>query len=231
MIDQKEKKHLESKYIYFTNNVKRVNFINNVDSITDDEIKNIPQCYRYDANQALTLNNSIINEFIEKAYKDIDYSNASGWKYISLDTRVHMLKPGMLPCIGGWHCDDFYRGKNNQPLLENITYNCPQIHYICTIGGTSLPEFIDVPTTLNIDSNAVYKSMNSQIEQLKSNINIRTPLSGEIIKIGPDAIHRGVIATNNAWRVFMRLTFSNHRFPKNEIRTQTQVYLTSMDGW
>jgi hypothetical protein len=222
---------VSNRYVYFTNNVRKVNSMNNIDYITDNQIKVIPQCYRYDANQALSLDNSIINEFIEKCYKNIDYSNSTGWKYTSLDTRVHMLKPGMLPCIGGWHCDDFYRGENNQPLLENINYNCPQIHYICTIGSTSLPEFVDMPLTLNIDSNAVYKSMNEQIEKIRNSIEIYTPRSGEIIKIGPDVIHRGVIATSNAWRVFMRLTFSNHRFPKNEIRTQTQVYLTSMDGW
>jgi hypothetical protein len=230
MIEQEEKKYIEDKYIYFRNNPKHVAHFHNTASLTDDTIKRVPQCYRYDAQEALKLDNPILNQFIDHCLRDMKDSTNT-WKYTPLDTRVHMLKPGMLPCIGGWHCDDFYRDQFGQPVLTDIKVKCPQVHYICTIGETALPEFINSPTTLDIKLATVYKSMNEQVEKNKDNLRIWTPVSGEVIKIGPDDIHRGVLATDSAWRVFMRLTFSNHRFPKNEIRTQTQVYLTNMNGW
>jgi hypothetical protein len=37
------------------------------------------------------------------------------FKYISIDTRTHMLMPKMYPCIPGWHCDDFYCHGGTQP--------------------------------------------------------------------------------------------------------------------
>jgi hypothetical protein len=46
------------------------------------------------------------------------------------------------------------------------------------------------------------------------------------VTFGPLAFHRGVQATEPGWRPFIRLTESNHFPPANEIRVQTQVYLT-----
>lgn len=146
-----------------------------------------------------------------------------------------MLKPTMSPCIGGWHCDDFYRDEfTKQPLLKNIDEVCPQVHYICTIGNTSLPEFFVSDLTTKIDPNNVYGSLQKAtgiVEEDLETWDIYQPKSGEIVKIGPSAIHRGIAADKTGWRLFMRLTYSQHRFPKNEVRTQTQVYLTNMDGW
>lgn len=218
--------------ITFNNALTTVGFVNN-NLATEDAIKKVPQCYRYAANDAIDLDNVIISSFVKTCILDVKNTNFS-YKYTSLDTRVHMLKPTMLPCIGGWHCDDFYRGDNGQPLLKNIDVNCPQRHYICTIGETSLPEFFVSDLTLKIDPDKVYKSLQENSTFSEEEIetwDIYQPKSGEIIRIGPSAIHRGIPADKAGWRLFMRLTFSNHRFPKNEIRTQTQVYLTNMDGW
>jgi hypothetical protein len=219
-----------TQYIKFNNKLTVVDTIKL--PITEDVIKRTPQLYRYSADKAINdFEDVIIHSFIKKCNMDIGTS--FGYKYTSLDTRVHMLKPGMYPCIGGWHCDDFYRDETTgQPLLNNIDEVCPQVHYMCTIGDTALPQFFISDLTAKIDRNNVYKSLQKRLpEKDLETWDIYQPKSGEIVKIGPSAIHRGIAADKSAWRLFMRLTYSKHRFAKNEIRTQTQVYLTNMDGW
>ncbi len=34
------------------------------------------------------------------------FLNALDWEDCLIDSRVHMLMPGMYPCIPGWHHDD-----------------------------------------------------------------------------------------------------------------------------
>lgn len=220
-----------TQYIKFNN---KLTVIDNIKfDVTEEDIKRTPQLYRYSANKALEdFDSAVVNWFIKTCNMHIGTS--FGYKYTSLDTRVHMLKPTMLPCIGGWHCDDFYRGENGQPLLEDIDNLCPQRHYICTIGNTSLPQFFVSDLKIQIDNNNVYKSLQRNSVFRDEDIetwDIYQPKSGEIVQVGPSAIHRGIPADKSGWRLFMRLTYSNHRQPKNEIRTQTQVYLTNMDGW
>ena len=38
-----------------------------------------------------------------------------------IDTRVHMLMPGMYPAIPGWHLDHTPRAENGQPIPEKPT--------------------------------------------------------------------------------------------------------------
>ena len=72
-------------------------------AIGQEEIRRLPQFLR--------ASPEYVNRLGGHSYHAIlDASPIIGnRKYISIDSRVHMLMPGFLPCIGGWHCDDFHR--------------------------------------------------------------------------------------------------------------------------
>src|SRR4051794_6847809 len=36
-------------------------------------------------------------------------------KHVVVDTKIHMLMPGMIPSIPGWHTDGIPRGKSGSP--------------------------------------------------------------------------------------------------------------------
>ena len=103
----------------------------------------------------------------------------SRFKYLSIDSRVHMLMPGWMPCIGGWHCDDFYRpgqvgnhatGGPVQPDLEGIIRDEKYSkHHALVIGDTAPTEFITTPFNLEIPTikpgENLYKKFDQLIEQ------------------------------------------------------------------
>lgn len=159
-----------------------------------------------------------------------------GGRYVSIDSRVHMLMPGWYPCIPGWHCDDFHRPEG-QPALESLL---PIKHYCVVLGAeVSTTEFLwqpaDLPTPTEIyevygSDRPLYAIYNELIEsrQLKT----RRLRSGEVLRFSGLDFHRGLPAERAGWRAFVRVTVSDHREPKDEIRNQTQVYLTApFEGW
>jgi len=156
------------------------------------------------------------------------------WDYISIDTRLSMLMPGMYPCIPGWHCDDFYRPTGGQPNLENAP---PAEHVCIVIGNCSRTRFVAGPIELPLPSatdleggRTVYGVMHRRIEQAQPATMLVS--SGEAWRFSPLTWHRGEPATEMGWRYFLRLTGSNHWTPLNQTRTQTQVYLTEpFRGW
>jgi len=203
------------------------------------EIRHIPQFYRASADYAYRLGGPMVRKFIDSLPLDPRF------KYLSIDSRVHMLMPGWMPCIGGWHCDDFYRPAATanvaafspvQPDLEGIVRDDKYSkHHALVIGDMAPTEFITSPFNMEIPTvkpgENLYKLFDDMIEQ-------NTMLASSFIKPGQIVsfdcfdFHRGTVAQSSGWRLFMRATESNHWEPQNEIRTQTQVYLESFHaGW
>lgn len=160
----------------------------------------------------------------------------SGGRYVSIDSRVSMLMPGWYPCIPGWHCDDFFR-PDGQPALERLL---PINHYCLVLGAeVSTTEFvwqpIDLPSPTEIyeacDSDRpLYAHYNELIESRR--FATRRLKSGEVLRFTGLDFHRGLPAEKSGWRAFIRITVSDHREPKDEIRTQSQVYLAApFEGW
>lgn len=160
----------------------------------------------------------------------------SGGRYVSIDSRVSMLMPNWYPCIPGWHCDDFYRPEG-QPALERLL---PIKHYCLVLGAdVSSTEFLwqpaDLPSPTEIyeacDSDRpLYSYYNEMIEARE--FKTRRLRSGEVLQFSGLDFHRGLPAEHAGWRAFIRVSVSDHREPKDEIRTQSQVYLTApFEGW
>lgn len=199
------------------------------------EINKLPQLYRADMKFARSLGNSQLNEILDK------FEISGKYKYVSIDTRSHMLMKGMFPCIPGWHADDFYRTEelNGQPDLDNVHEKAPSIHHLLVIGDCSRTEFLvndlKIPSvgvlqeTIGKDQ-LIYQFIDEAIDAMPWE---KTTLvdPGSIYTFGPTALHRGSAATHNGWRCFIRITESNHRHTKNEIRYQTQVYTDGRVSW
>jgi hypothetical protein len=194
------------------------------------ELRQLPQFFRADADIVYRLGGPIYQQFLTSLPLLPDF------KYISVDSRIHMLMPDWYPCIPGWHCDDFYRpgnGQFSQPDLEHLP---PIQHFAMVIGGTAFTVFaggpweLPAPSALDTGRN-LYAQYHQLIEDNLGRYN-RQVKSGEIVAFDGLVFHRGTVAEANGWRLFVRLTQSNHWEPKNELRTQTQIYLPApFNGW
>lgn len=192
----------------------------------------LPQLYRSDMEWARSHKNSDLNEILD------NFTLLPGYKYCSIDLRTHNLMKDMWPCIPGWHCDDFYRTEelSNQPDLENLP---PMIHHMMVMGNNSKTEFLlndpkmpspkELQNAFGVDF-PIYYHYDKMIED-SAYLRIAQVTPGSIYTFGGQAFHRGVKATHAGWRTFLRITQSNHREPKNQLRYQTQVYIDGRISW
>lgn len=215
----------------FKSDLKSVGKVN-VDGL---KVSHLPQLYRCDLEFAKAQGNEELNRLLDA------FKLTGRFKYVSIDTRSHMLMQGMYPCIPGWHCDDFYRTDDlgQQPDLEKVNEAAPAIHHMLIIGDCSRTEFttedIVFPSTKEVQAiqgkdAPVYLWYDRQLDSDHSK-HTEFVEPGNIYTFGPTAFHRGTAATHNGWRYFIRITESNHRQPKNEIRYQTQVYTNGRVSW
>lgn len=164
-------------------------------------------------------------------------------KYLCIDTKVHMLFPGMNPAIPGWHTDGAPRGAQAGPDLvkqQNITAETGEgsIYHLMVIGNnSSLTEVALEPTYVPVSVEPrpdTYARMTNWMEQhytgKKQNVN-----ECEWNTFDWWQIHRGIAATDFGWRFLIRVTESNDTTPltnaREIIRTQQQVYVSSSYGW
>lgn len=202
-------------------------------------ISQMPQLYRADwefflkQGRGLECGGGLIQQLVL-----VTKEASEQFKYVSIDSRSHMLMTGMYPCIPGWHCDDFYRPiEGGQPDLENVLEKAPQRHFMFILGNNSRTEFVDedleLPSPREVSNiggeKPFYYYCDSAIEQIPPKTIFLEP--NHLYEFGPLDFHRGSGATEPGWRYFMRITFSNHREPKNETRYQTQVYTKGRVSW
>src|SRR5699024_10819373 len=100
-------------------------------------------------------------------------------KNIIVDTKIHMLLPGMCPAIPGWHSDGVPRGNSLDPTVKqepNIRaqeeMDSPIFHLLVT-GNSCLTEFInerDVELEVpNKPDSKLYRMVSQQVnDKLKS---------------------------------------------------------------
>lgn len=122
------------------------------------------------------------------------------------DVKVHMLKPGMRPCIGGWHCDFVPRDENGTLQPQLVPEN-PLPMYLL-ISGEPLAEFEDHRLKLE---------------------------PWEWLEFNQRDSHRGHKAEVDTWRLFVRAApiglFPSHALGASGIRRHSQVYLTDDFNW
>ncbi|OAI48263.1 hypothetical protein AYO44_07475 [Planctomycetaceae bacterium SCGC AG-212-F19] len=189
------------------------------------DIRALPQFFRADLDMVRRQGGSFLRDVIDRL------PLSQRFRYVSIDSRTHMLMPRMYPCIPGWHCDDFFRGDRPQPGLDTIMEEAPSLHHSAVFGNTSFTEYVTEPIDLpapseldNPDNRPIYGVYHRLIEERGPAV--RALRCGEVVSFGPLVFHRGTPADRHGWRHFIRVTESNHWQPVNELRTQAQVYLT-----
>lgn len=152
------------------------------------------------------------------------------WDDCIVDSRLSMLKPGWYPCIPGWHYDEVKRDPDGSLNWER---NAAKTHYIMVIdqGTGSLTE-IAHSEVYRFPKVSNYTELNQWMESNPDRYNTFTIDSGGIYILDCNTPHRGTPATGSGWRYFIRATVGTQREYANEIRTQTQVYIPTVNvGW
>jgi hypothetical protein len=202
--------------------------MNPLSPISQNQVRTIPMLYRASIPFALE-HAPTLQEFVD--------SVKSTWlpphKYESLDVKIAMLKKGWWPCIPGWHLDDFYRPTGEQPDIKNLNEHL-STHFMTLYGDSSLTEFLSGETQLGLppETGTVYGYYDKVIES--SGLPKTVVKSETLYRFTSTDFHRGMPATKDGWRAFVRLTIGNERPPKDEIRTQVQVYVPfdkMFSGW
>lgn len=147
-----------------------------------------------------------------------------------IDTRVHMLMPEMYPCIPGWHVDGAPR-ENNIPQLHKASDHVT--HFIMNAGDCAPTHMLSGVVGFDVEGDEAYKELDAKVNGwLDGDRGYRKAESGVIYKLTGRTIHRGSPATKRGWRWFGRISIGDEATPANEIRTQTQVYLSTLNqGW
>lgn len=165
-----------------------------------------------------------------------------------IDSRHHMLMPGMYPCIPGWHTDDAPRNPNKwggQPDIFAPEYETEHLLCVVDVGTESLTEFligdVPMPEAHLVGEHAVYgKNFYKTADDILTDRFYDTPnwaetltvQSGQIAEFNVHSWHRGAPAKNRGFRWFIRITRNSRHQAQNEIRSNAQVYLTDATyGW
>mgnify|MGYP000662257710 CR=1 FL=1 len=147
-----------------------------------------------------------------------------------IDTRVHMLMPDMYPCIPGWHVDGAPRVDNVPQLHKASPY---LTHFIMNVGDCAPTHMVSGGRVFDVEGDEAYKELDQKVNDwLDGDRGYIKAESGVIYKLTGRTIHRGSPATKRGWRWFGRISIGDEAKPENEIRTQTQVYLSTLNkGW
>lgn len=205
----------------------------------DNEVKNEPMLFNNDIDGAWANGRRLTRCFLNKLPED--WFNGQ----LVIDSRVHMLMPGWYPCIPGWHHDDVPRIRSDgQPEYEAPTDRAE--HILMLVNAHLAPtEFalgsapFDVPPLGEV----IYENWHSEVNlAIKAQeLVVHSAPDKTLVKFDDRTWHRGVAATGNGWRFFIRASryFDKDGNPiarrnkrTNEVRNQVQIYMSAENaGW
>lgn len=170
-------------------------------------------------------------------------------KHIIVDTKVHMLMPGFIPSIPGWHTDGVPRGDeglnpnnhgapNLRAQAEADPDDAPRYHLLVT-GAHCPTQFFVEPLFMRFAEDVgtdLYRQMTDKVNGLllsESDL-LDTPPS-TVVEWDWWNIHRAKQATARGWRFLIRVTETDHIVPRKSpndfIRRQNMVYAPTSFGW
>lgn len=197
----------------------------------EDVVKDEPMFFRATEQFCMERGGPITLAFLSALRRD-----GIAPEHVLIDTRVHMLMPGMWPCIPGWHHDDVPRTRGDgQPDYDGMTYRS-QFALALVNGDVAPTNFaLGVALVPTVPLGAkVYKqwdeAINEQIED-GSLLRVAAP-SNRLIYFDWSDFHEGTQAVRRGWRWFGRATWNSGIAPRNEVRRQVQVYMENpKEGW
>jgi len=143
-----------------------------------------------------------------------------------------MLKQGWYPGIPGWHMD-FAPGWESITDFSQIDPN--EQHFAVISHAVSQTMYLTEPIQLNAPQ---VPRLNGYLSRQLAALGdtVRTAVVEPLIvyRFGQLDLHRVMPAKSSGWRLFVRASHTKLRHPRNEIRTQQQVYILEADehaGW
>lgn len=202
---------------------------------TEKEIASEPMLYSADTSLAEIKGGPLTKRILDPILRQIENTRFDGHRPI-IDTRVHMLMPGMYPAIPGWHCDDWGRSRDgiHEDVEEQPHPGVPRralVHYMGLIEssrGIAPTEFLSEPVTLPMPRSRTWEAVSKSVEALQTPR--REIEAGTLYRFDCESLHRATKARRRGWRFFFRLSV-RQGVPRNEIRRQAQVYTTDHGGW
>lgn len=202
-----------------------------------DEIEREPMLYsaspEYARQHGGPITEEILDHIMAGCIADFDSVCDQDYPHLTIDTRSHMLMPGMHPAIPGWHCDHVPRFHGGQPELDKSS--ATQFNYTVTVGttgGIAPTEFVSSLRAVDVeyDPERVWGSVSAHVN--KQLVNIRTFLlpDGMVCRFNGQTLHRATAAKERGWRFFFRASRTKHE-PNPKIRRQVQVYTSETTGW
>jgi len=233
---------LESEFLTF-NTARLINTGKSIEPPSQTEVKSSTQMVNASLDDALKYGGDLTRLAISQMNLRFDR------KYVVVDTKVHMLMPGMSPAIPGWHTDGAPRDEKFSPIgsgppnmfLQNQLIS-PRYHLMVTDGGNSFTEFLKQSLTIRVPLHpkpSLYNHLTRYVDSLyedtpnKDYIDIAWP--NQIYEFDWWNLHRGVPAKEKGWRYLIRVTESDYLEPwtdlRDILRTQIQVYVPETFGW
>ena len=164
----------------------------------------------------------------------IEYYSSAYWMLVGeghdpleweIDVKIHMLMKDQYPCIPNWHCDNVPRVNGNLDY-EKSGGMTPMYLFVSGKPTTEfLSQDLDLPIEINSHSDVakMMKEHEDKITSIEEN---------SWHKFYQNTPHRGTQATENCWRIFIRLTNKSIlpvRKTISPMRRHCQVYLNASE--
>ncbi|UTC25240.1 hypothetical protein P7_050 [Pectobacterium phage vB_PcaM_P7_Pc] len=217
-----------------------VQFGNKIEKPSQDDIKNTQGLWNASFDDAFRFGGDVTRAALQAM-------NIRGdKKHIVVDVKTHMLMPGMIPAIPGWHTDGVPRGgKSLSPAS-----GAPHIHmqegtespryHLLVVGGDCPTKFIASRNINLVTENLpnLYAGISSQVCEMddKGFLDTYDAPDGQVVEWDWWELHTAQQARAPGWRYLIRVTETDYLEPQKDLRlvlrNQQQVYLpTEKFGW
>lgn len=167
-------------------------------------------------------------------------------KHVVVDVKTHMLMPGMIPAIPGWHTDGVPRGGKSLSPASGAPHihmqegtDSPRYHLL-VVGGDCPTKFIASRNIDLVTENLpnLYAGISSQVCEMdnKGLLDTYDAPDGQVVEWDWWELHTAQRARGPGWRYLIRVTETDYLEPQKDLRqvlrNQQQVYLPSeIFGW
>lgn len=212
----------------------KMEYVGNVTPLRDvGEIADEPTLFSASWDFAREQGGAVTHEIMDALEAAISLESADpDYPHLTISSRVHLLMPGHLPAIPGWHCDGTPRIEHNgQPDPKRASASLK--HYtalVSTVSGLAPTEFLQGPVEIAYDPQHVWASAHNQIESAEPRPPTVLAEEGKVISFDGQTLHRATPAAKQGWRYFFRASFMDEP-QQNKIRRQSMVYASDSGGW
>lgn len=208
-----------------------------IENPPDDEIRNTPGLFQASLDDALKYG----GELTRAALSAFDLHGDR--EYVVVDTKIHMLKPGFMPAIPGWHTDAVPRATHSASpvgplppdLARQIDLQSPRMHLLTTGTGCHTLFAVD-PIELDLEANGttdLYAEVTRKMEAEYGGAFQEYPCRA--VEWDWWQLHTAQCARASEWRFLIRVTETDYCAPNSDLRdvlrTQQQVYVPTEFGW